>query len=106
MIRISLALDASGDVKHLLVEGHSGSAEKGKDIVCAAVSAVVIGAVNCLDDGEGNYGITVEEGLVEVSVSPDRSSHDRVVLEVCRRELSNLADTYPEYIQYQEERSL
>lgn len=106
MVRVSLKLDAEGQVRYLRVEGHAGSDERGKDIVCAAVSAVSVGAVNCLDDRESCYAISVGKGLLECQVLEEVSVHDRVVLEVVRRELFDLADTYPDYIQYQEERSL
>jgi len=34
---------------HIEVSGHAGFAESGKDIVCAAVSALTIGAVNSVE---------------------------------------------------------
>ena len=36
----------------IVIEGHSGFAESGKDVVCAGVSALVFTLVNCIRDEE------------------------------------------------------
>ena len=41
MTTVKFVLDANGNVKQLTVSGHSGYAEEGSDIVCAAVSSCV-----------------------------------------------------------------
>ena len=41
MTTVKFALDDNGNIKSLSVSGHSGYAEHGSDIVCAAVSASV-----------------------------------------------------------------
>ncbi len=41
MTTVKFVLDGSGNVKQFTVSGHSGYAEEGSDIVCAAVSASV-----------------------------------------------------------------
>lgn len=40
--------DESGLINKFIVEGHAGYAEKGKDIVCAAVSSLVIATVRAI----------------------------------------------------------
>lgn len=41
MTTVKFVLDDSGNVKRFTVSGHSGFAEEGRDIVCAAVSSSV-----------------------------------------------------------------
>lgn len=94
---------SKGAVEAVKVSGHSGYGVRGKDIVCAAVSTALVGALNCLDDPSINYRIEVERGLGDITVLRSPSDHDRVVLEVMVRELGYLAETYPEFIRYQEE---
>ena len=84
--------------------GHSGYAEAGHDIICAAVSTAFIGVINCLDDAPETYAISVESGLGSIQVNREVSPHDQVALEVMVRILGELAETYPDFIQYQEER--
>lgn len=104
MIEVLIAADKDGRVIRAELSGHAGYASKGHDIVCAAVSAVFIGALNCLDDDEKNYRFDIKEGQGSVETLKTPSNHDCTVLEVMKRELEDLASTYPNYIQYKEER--
>ncbi|HZK33889.1 MAG TPA: ribosomal-processing cysteine protease Prp [Bacillota bacterium] len=53
MIKITIKYDGKGFISRFIVGGHSGYDEAGKDIVCAAVSAVVQTAVLGLTDIAG-----------------------------------------------------
>jgi uncharacterized protein len=48
-IRLNLWLDESQRIRKFELSGHAGYAESGLDIVCAAVSALSISAVNGLE---------------------------------------------------------
>ncbi len=50
MIRISFKYDSEGSPIGIRCKGHAGFAQFGKDIVCAAVSALVINTVNSIDE--------------------------------------------------------
>lgn len=39
----------NGHYKKFMIDGHAGYAEAGEDIVCAAVSALVINAINSIE---------------------------------------------------------
>ncbi|MBP3736633.1 MAG: ribosomal-processing cysteine protease Prp [Lachnospiraceae bacterium] len=39
-----------GAYRSVYVRGHAGFAEEGEDIVCAAISALTINTVNCLEE--------------------------------------------------------
>ncbi len=50
MVDISIVKDKNGFVYGFEIYGHSGYAEHGKDIVCAAVSALAYAAVGAISD--------------------------------------------------------
>ena len=49
MITITFYRDKDRNYKRFSCEGHAGYAESGSDIICAAVSVLVINTVNCLE---------------------------------------------------------
>ena len=49
MITITILKEKSGNIIGLHTLGHAGFAEYGEDIVCAAVSMLVINTINSLD---------------------------------------------------------
>ena len=53
MIDIGITIDDDGNLGGLKAEGHSLTAEKGSNIVCAAVSAVLRAAVRALSARAG-----------------------------------------------------
>ncbi|MBF0709994.1 MULTISPECIES: ribosomal-processing cysteine protease Prp [unclassified Gemella] len=57
-----------GEVKLISVDGHADFAEVGSDIVCAGVSAVVIGIINSID-------ILDDDVVFDVSVNEDEKGH-------------------------------
>ena len=50
MISISIVEDKLGTVRGFEIQGHSGYAQRGKDIICSAVSALAYTAVGALGD--------------------------------------------------------
>ena len=54
MTTVTIRRDKDGAYRGFTCSGHAGYARKGQpDIVCAAVSALVIGAINSLEDLAG-----------------------------------------------------
>jgi uncharacterized protein YsxB (DUF464 family) len=49
MTRIVIKKTKSGDFAGFTCEGHAGSGDKGKDIVCAAISVLAINTINSLE---------------------------------------------------------
>lgn len=49
MIRVFVERNESGRIQSVQIDGHAGYAEAGRDIVCAAVSAISIGMVNAVE---------------------------------------------------------
>ena len=68
MTHVSIIKTRNGEYKGFNCIGHSGYAERGEDIVCAAISVLVINTINSLDKlaGEKIKLVTNEdEGLID-----------------------------------------
>ena len=81
----------------LTIKGHSGKAEYGKDLVCAAVSACSVGAINALENPQ-NFNLIVEEGNVQIRAITTITKHDQIVLETLVTQLKTIEETDPKYV--------
>lgn len=99
MIRASFSR-CNGALNGFSVKGHSGYADAGNDIVCAAVSAMTMLTVNLMVDGFGlPCRVEVDEGRGVISLSLERQSDvGEKVLSTFMNELAGLADEYPQNI--------
>ena len=84
------------------VSGHSGYADSGSDIVCAAVSAMVMLVCNILTDKTDSSAIvTVDDESGSVSVrfkKGTRTDISRILVDGLKDELLALSGDYPENI--------
>lgn len=99
MIRIECQRE-NGNINCLSLEGHANSAQYGKDIVCSAVSAVVFGGLNALENPKA-FDIKTDEksGSVKIVAKGNVSSHDYQVLDVIFIQLKSIEETNSKYIQ-------
>ena len=65
MIQTVLAMH-NGKIRSIVISGHSGSAEKGEDLICAAVSAIAFGTCNALDQLGSDAACTVGDNRIEI----------------------------------------
>lgn len=74
MIEITIHRTSAGKIQSFEISGHAFFAERGKDIVCAGVSAVSVGAINAV---HALTGITPEienvEGFLRCVIPEERS---------------------------------
>lgn len=85
------------------VKGHAGFAEYGKDIVCAAVSALTVTCVNALESVAGvKASVSVQDGDMAVSLPPDAGHDAQVILAAMVQGLRDTADQYPNHLQLTE----
>ncbi|WP_414838889.1 ribosomal-processing cysteine protease Prp [Carnobacterium sp. TMP28] len=61
MIQATFSKNEDGEITSFKVEGHAGYAPSGRDIVCVAVSALVVGTIN------GSEGLT--DATIDTAVS-------------------------------------
>ena len=86
------------------VSGHSGYAEAGADIVCAAVSAVVTMAEATINDvcgAKAKVRVKDEQARISLTLptSCDEEESVQAVLSGMMLTLCSLRDDYPDYIE-------
>lgn len=65
MIQVK-AVKEHGQYRSFTIDGHAGYAEAGEDIVCAAVSALVINAINSIEQfTEDAFTCDCQDGMVK-----------------------------------------
>ncbi|MCJ7855496.1 ribosomal-processing cysteine protease Prp [Lachnospiraceae bacterium NSJ-143] len=88
------------------LSGHAGFAEEGDDIVCSAVSMLVINTINCIEEFTNekfNYGVDNDNGgYIDFSM-PDikkgGKNHDaELLIEAMLYGLNNIEKEYSQYI--------
>jgi len=107
MIKANIIRDRNGLIWGFTIKGHSGFAEKGKDIVCAAVSALAYTAAGALDELAGVRDYTERDGFMKCSVPSDISAENRakadIILETLAIGLKQIEEAYKEFIVVVEE---
>ena len=103
MTRITIYKSSSknGDIVGFKSEGHSGYARSGKDIVCAATSALVINTINSIEKfTEANCTTTVDDknAIISMMVESNESKESLVLLQSLELGLSEIARDNPKYI--------
>ena len=86
------------------ISGHSGYAEAGKDIVCAAISAIVTLAEATINDvcgAKAKVRVKEEEARITLTLPAvcDEEESVQAVLAGLLLYLCNLRDEYPDYIE-------
>lgn len=104
MTRVSF-LVAQDSIIGFHAQGHSGYAESGQDIVCAAVSALTqtaqLGLEEVLkitpeilrDDDRGVYGLELPKGL-----EPDKLAKAQIIFRTLEAGLKSIEMSYPEFV--------
>ena len=100
MIKIDIIYKDKG-LKKLSVKGHADYAESGKDIVCAGVSACLIGALNALENAD-DYKISIDEGDALIKGDGSISEHDSIVFETLIMQLKTIQTSYKGFIEIKE----
>jgi len=105
MIKINVHRDQQNQPQRVMIQGHAGYGEHGKDIVCAAVSGISIGIVNAIEKLLDVQVVTEasEPGWLDCQLPLDMDAelHAKVVLlmEAMIEALSDVAAQYPKYVQ-------
>ena len=100
MTRVTLFRDPDGRLSGFECKGHSGYAEAGSDIVCAAVSALSITCANALQNVAGiDPDVTEKDGYLTVRIPQPQQSHDaQVIMKVFEQGIGDIAASYPKHI--------
>lgn len=98
MIEIKILNTSDGKIHGFTISGHSGYAEFGKDIVCAAVSSVAYMVANTLTDILNvDASVKVDEcGNMSVKIDDKYISSCEVLLSGFKLHATLLEEQYPE----------
>lgn len=107
MNKIDIFRNLAGDIVKVELDGHTGYAESGSDIVCAAVSAVVFSTFNGVEKVVGiDIGYEQADGYLLVvlpeSIKTEKRKNINILLESMVLFLKDLATQYPDNIQIAE----
>ncbi|MBC3797969.1 ribosomal-processing cysteine protease Prp [Acetobacterium paludosum] len=98
----------NNEVDEVIVSGHSGFADQGEDIVCAAVSVLTISILNGLTEIVGRKDLSemVEEGYVRFTIPKITDEKTKMKTETLISTLllgiRGIKEAYGDYIQFEE----
>lgn len=101
MVKVEIIYKGKG-LQSFHVKGHANTAPHGQDLVCAAVSAIVIGGMNAIENIDEDFSYEMEEGDIKLECNGAISEHDETVLETMILQLKTIQASYPEAIAIKE----
>jgi uncharacterized protein YsxB (DUF464 family) len=90
-------IKASFNAKKIKISGHALFDTKGKDIVCAAISAIVIGSINAFKSFKQDE-INIQNGKVEIKIEHELTHDDKIRLKMLITEIETVAKKYPKNV--------
>lgn len=99
MTEVEFFKNGSGQLVGFNVRGHSGYAEAGEDIVCAAISSAVFMTMNTVTDVIGvNAEVSAEDGNAVLKILSDDAEACKSILQGLRLHLLGLEEQYSEFM--------
>lgn len=99
MIRARFTVTSDGSAEGFEISGHSGFAEEGSDIVCAAVSSAAYMCVNTLTEIQHlTPEISEADGLLTLKLDAQQTGEAQTVMKGFLLHLEQLSQQYPDYI--------
>ena len=90
--------------EYIIIKDHANFADKGQDIVCAAISAITNGTVNFLQTHYRN-DCKISYLPAEISIYPQGNNFDcQLCLRLMLYQLENVANSYPDYLKINEKK--
>ncbi len=104
MIKISVYKSAEGKIIGFCSDGHAGFAESGSDIVCAAVSALIITTINSIEQFTSDtFHIEEDEesGHIDFKIVSKPSNESNLLLNSLLLGLNGIREDYgKKYIKF------
>ena len=98
MIKITVRYQSTGEFLSLESLGHANSAPYGEDLVCAAVSGIILGGINALKDDCYEVKADENKGSLELCNLGKMSQHDTIVIETIVSQLQAIERDNPKFI--------
>lgn len=93
---INIIRESSGNSFDLFIKGHAMHADKGKDIVCAAVSALIQTLAINMDDLSAYYDVNISDGAVSHIGATGKNA--KILCDAIMKGIKKIADEYPDNI--------
>ena len=87
--------------KYVSALGHANAGEAGEDLVCAAVSSIMFGICNALNEITKINDIEILENEIIINIKKPNSKTD-LILETLRIELETVRETNKRYLRLKE----
>lgn len=101
MITVSVTQDP--ELSKIVIDGHALFDDPGKDIVCAAVSAIAFGSLNALDALQGdNCRLEIIHNRIEIEALSQNEILQQL-LQMLLIELETVEASYPDYLNIRKE---
>lgn len=102
MITISVYKNADGEMVGFRSTGHAGFAESGHDIVCAAVSALIINTVNSIETFTSEtFELKEDEGMIDFRIVSKPGNESTLLLNSLFLGLNGIREDYgKQYIKF------
>jgi len=98
MTNITYKQDKRNNFEYIIIKDHTNYAEKGQDIVCSAISAIINGTINFLQLHYKN-DCKISYLPAEISIYPPNNNSDcQLCLKLMLYQLKNIANSYPNYL--------
>ena len=88
-------------INSLEVSGHANSAPHGEDLVCSAVSAIVTGGANAINNKK-DFDLKISEGYARIKSKNIISKEDEIVLDTIVTQLKTIEESYAKFIKIEE----
>ncbi len=86
-----------GSTEELSIFGHSGSEEAGRDLICAAVSAIGFGLCNALHQMHAEADIQIKDNLIKIRIIKS-TEQTETILNTGMIQLQTVEERYPEFV--------
>ena len=94
MITVNVFVDAEGEHRGFRISGHADFEEAGKDIICAAVSALAQNTVNAIEAfTKDPFDCSLEDGYLECTFSTNVSKETKLLLNTMLLGLEGVRDS-------------
>lgn len=85
-------------ISKITISGHANSDVKGKDLVCAGVSCIAIGALNALNEQCLKCDLQMKEGFIQITNNLLNDHDAQIMLEMLRVQLVTMQESYKNYM--------
>ena len=100
MIEITCYLKGS-KLSKFVSRGHADFDTYGKDIVCSAISSIIIGGLNALKNIE-DFQIKIEKGYVECKCLKEIDDYNQIVFDTMITQIKTVHKQFPTNIRIEE----